>query len=194
MTFDRDKAFSGKCCIDCLMLLANGETDPDWSPEELADYLARVDHYTSGTEVTLGAFRSDHGCATNWTVTWHAPGSVRGSFRRGTLEVRADTYGEAMDEVRMAAWRPWGDVPAGAWPVNARWHELETEPDRGGECECEQLGFSWSQCDVCGSVLGGDREAVVFWSQPDKPGCQEYWPRCQDAHLAATAPAGAVAS
>jgi len=25
------------------------------------------------------------------------------------------------------------------------------------ECECDQLGFSWSNCDGCGSRLGGDR-------------------------------------
>jgi hypothetical protein len=170
MFSDRNYTYSGKCCTDCLMLLANGETPPELSEEETAGYLANVERECAGAEITLGMFREDHGCAANWTVIWHAPGSVRGSFRRGTIEVRADSYRDALDE---AEWSR--DVPAGAWPVMARSHDLETESDRGGECECEQLGFSWSSCDVCGSNLGGDREAVVFWFAPpagnaDQPG------------------------
>ena len=47
----------------------------------------------------------------------------------------------------------------------ARGHELATEPDRGGECECERQSFTWSPCDVCDSNLGGARDAVVFWPQ-----------------------------
>lgn len=31
------------------------------------------------------------------------------------------------------------------------------------ECECEDGGFSWSQCDGCGSWLGGDRHAFTLW-------------------------------
>jgi hypothetical protein len=33
----------------------------------------------------------------------------------------------------------------------------------GEECYCEQHDFSWSQCDTCGSTLGGSRDAVTFW-------------------------------
>lgn len=164
MTFNRDKTYSGWCCTDCLFWLANGdEPGRDYMTEaEVADWRARIAQHTAGTEVTLGAFREDHDCATNWTVTWHAPGSVRGSFRRGYLEVRADTYGEAMDE---AYWSV--DTPAGAQGVMAHWHELETQADRGGDCECEQVTFSHTSCDVCGSHLAGAREAVVFWLQDD---------------------------
>ena len=32
------------------------------------------------------------------------------------------------------------------------------------DCDCEQLEFSWSQCDVCGSGLGGSRDAVHFFT------------------------------
>jgi hypothetical protein len=28
---------------------------------------------------------------------------------------------------------------------------------------CERETFSWRRCDVCGSTLGGAREAVTFW-------------------------------
>ena len=29
--------------------------------------------------------------------------------------------------------------------------------------QCERQDFSWSSCDLCGSHLGGAREAVTFW-------------------------------
>lgn len=164
---DRDNTFSGWCCTDCLFLLANGEAPADWSEDEVAEWKARIAHYTEGCEITLGMFREDHGCATDWTVTWHAPHRVRGSFRRGYLEVRADSYADAMDAVRWAAGAAWSDVPAGAWAVIARSHDLQTESDRGGECECEQLTFSSSPCDVCRSGLAGSRDAVVLWFQPE---------------------------
>lgn len=39
-----------------------------------------------------------------------------------------------------------------------------TEADRSnGDCTCEQLGFSMSSCDGCGSPLGGDRFALTLW-------------------------------
>lgn len=31
------------------------------------------------------------------------------------------------------------------------------------DCYCETEEFSWSQCDVCGSRLGGSRHAVTFF-------------------------------
>ena len=34
--------------------------------------------------------------------------------------------------------------------------------------ECERLGFSWSDCEWCGSSFGGDRFAAVAW--PDNAG------------------------
>lgn len=30
-------------------------------------------------------------------------------------------------------------------------------------CDCERREFSWSSCDGCGSVLGGDRFALTLW-------------------------------
>lgn len=32
------------------------------------------------------------------------------------------------------------------------------------DCDCEQDEFSWSPCDVCGSGLGGSRDAVHFFT------------------------------
>lgn len=31
------------------------------------------------------------------------------------------------------------------------------------DCYCDDLGFSWSACDVCGTRLGGDRHAVHYF-------------------------------
>jgi hypothetical protein len=137
---------NGWCCTDCLMMLANGEGNPEWTEEEAADYDKRVAHYTDGCTVTLGLMREDHGCASNWTITDQAG---------ETYEYRAKDISEALSE---HAWQH--DL---AEVASATAHELETEGDRGGECECEQDSFSWSQCDVCGSNLGGSRDAVCFF-------------------------------
>jgi hypothetical protein len=168
---DPDRTYRGWCCTDCLFLLANGETPAEMSEAETAGYLEDVARMTDGAEVTLGMLREDHECATNWTVSWRAKSAVRGSLRHGTIEVRADTYADAMDTAswqipaspKLSAYCP---VPYGAWLTVARAHELEDESDRGGECECEQKTFSSSSCDVCGSHLGGARYAVVFWFGP----------------------------
>ena len=165
ITFNRDRTYSGWICTDCLMLLANGETDPNWTAAERDEYLARVAQHCEGCEVTLGMFREDHPCRVNFTVTY-AP--TRYSRKRLTVEVLADDTEDAVYQARCAY-----EVPAGAriftgWPHMPRRHDLATMNDLGGECECEQTTFSWSACDVCGSNLGGARDAVVFWPQPDE--------------------------
>lgn len=38
------------------------------------------------------------------------------------------------------------------------------EAHRDEECECEQLTFTWSACDGCGSTLGGSRDALTMWT------------------------------
>jgi hypothetical protein len=133
---------NGWCCTDCLMMLANGEGDPEWTEEEAADYDARVAHYTEGCNVTLGLMREDHECKFNWTLT-DAAGE--------TYEYYAKTITEALDE------HQWHNDTDGI--VSAVAHDLETVED----CECERQSFSWSQCDVCGSNLGGSRDAVCFF-------------------------------
>jgi hypothetical protein len=167
MTFNRNEAFGGECCTDCLFLLANGDTPAGLSEEETAEYLARVAQHCEGCEVTLGMFREDHPCRVNFTVTY-AP--TRYSRQRLTTEVLADDIEDAIWQAQYAH-----EVPAGAriltgWPHQPRRHDLMTRYDLGGECECEQTGFSGSACDVCGSNLGGARDAVVFWLQPEPAG------------------------
>lgn len=72
------------CCVDCLMLLANGETPPDLDEEETTAWLAEIERRAAGG---------------HWVI--------------------------ACDE------------------------------------NCEG-SFSWLQCDVCGSQLGGERHPVVW--------------------------------
>lgn len=44
--------------------------------------------------------------------------------------------------------------------------------DTDVECDCEVITFSSSQCDCCGSHLGGERHAVSVWKEvPDTCGC-----------------------
>jgi hypothetical protein len=50
-------------CVDCLMWLANGETDPDWTDQQRAAFLASVARGSAGYEVTLGMLAKYHECA-----------------------------------------------------------------------------------------------------------------------------------
>jgi hypothetical protein len=169
MSLNRDSASSGWACTDCLFLLANGEDRPDhMTPAEVRAWLADVERITKDCEVTLGLFREDHECATNYTVTYRNPRHLARApgVPYGHLDVRADDAEDAIWQAEMSR-----ELPAGAriFTYGVRGparHDLETESDRGGECECEQLTFTWSACDVCGSSLGGARDAVVFWLQP----------------------------
>jgi hypothetical protein len=94
---------SGWACLDCTMLLANGETPPELGQDETAEYLERVDRHTVGTDVALGQLLGEDDCECE---TW------------------------------------------------------DCDDHREG---CERQDFSWSSCDVCGSTLGGSRDAVKFW-------------------------------
>jgi hypothetical protein len=54
---------SGWACTDCLMLLANGETSPEWTQEETDAYVARVEERNPAGSITLGMVREEHECA-----------------------------------------------------------------------------------------------------------------------------------
>jgi hypothetical protein len=101
---------NGWCCVDCLMLLANGETPSELDETETAEFLARVDVRAAGT-VTLGRMFGEDGC----------------------------------------------EHTSEDWVFGDSWVQADHAS------ECEQIGFSWSACDVCGSTLGGSRDAVTFW-------------------------------
>jgi len=139
---------SGWACVDCLMELANGESPADLTESELAERTAAIDARNDGYHLTLGMLREDHACATNYTVT----------ARDGTTgDYRADSPADARDMFEQE------HGYAGHGFITTTTHDLQTESDRGGECDCEVNTFSWSPCDVCGSNLGGERHAVSFW-------------------------------
>jgi hypothetical protein len=54
----------GWACVDCLMWLANGETDPEMSEEETAAWLANLNERNKGYDITLGLLLEEHvdGC------------------------------------------------------------------------------------------------------------------------------------
>lgn len=55
------KYYEMSVCRDCLILIANGETDGNWSEEETAEYLARVESHQEGVQhVTLGSIECEH--------------------------------------------------------------------------------------------------------------------------------------
>lgn len=47
-------------CIDCALLVANGETDPNLTEEETADFLVRFEDANAGCQVTLGSIECEH--------------------------------------------------------------------------------------------------------------------------------------
>jgi len=68
---------------------------------------------------------------------------------------------------------PWSLVDDARYSVTAGllWeeHHEECPNHQAGEwvdeCDCEDLGFSWSSCDGCGSTLGGTRRAHALWRE-----------------------------
>jgi hypothetical protein len=50
----------------------------------------------------------------------------------------------------------------------------ETEPDEEARQCADEGSFSWSQCDACGSTLGGDRYPAHALS-PERLGRSEHW-------------------
>lgn len=60
-------ASDGWCCVDCLILLANGE-DPvgTMSEDEIAAWHADIDRITAGYNLTLGMLREQHSCTADF--------------------------------------------------------------------------------------------------------------------------------
>lgn len=140
---------NGWACTDCVMLLANGESPTEMSEAEASAWEEEISQRNAGYNIALGMLREDHDCATNYTVT---------TSDGKTHEFRADSEQDARDQF---GFHHVPECEPGIVSVTA--HDLETESDRGGECECEHSSFSWSPCDVCGSNLGGRRDAVSFF-------------------------------
>ncbi len=53
---------------------------------------------------------------------------------------------------------PWALLTDNEDPAMGGEHNERCTPeDREEGCDCDDLGFSWSPCEGCGSRLGGDR-------------------------------------
>jgi hypothetical protein len=158
-------------CRDCLFLLANGDgpnyeydypgkTDEEYATMR-AEYDANIERETDGYRITLGHGREQHACATNVTVTpiyrTHQDNGVDATYQRveDEKEYRADTVSDAIGQAEF----DFTDA-VGFHGVS---HELQTEGDAGGECECETLNFSEQDCANCGTRYAGEWHAATVW-------------------------------
>lgn len=83
---------------------------------------------------------------------------------------------ESWDEWETYAWEKTVEANLGQWRVGLGGEHGEGCPNVDQEtgawigesdCDCEQIEFSWSRCDVCRSGLGGSRDAVHFWTEEE---------------------------
>jgi hypothetical protein len=161
-----EKAF---VCTDCLMLIANGDM-PNYEyqyPEKTEaeceemtrDYRDRIERTMHGFNITLGWGREQHDCASNYTVTALLRSETDGDdYREGDeKEYRAEFASEALEK---AEFDFTGSDVIGFRAVS---HDLETEGDRGGECECETDNFATRTCDHCGDHFAGTWHAATIW-------------------------------
>jgi hypothetical protein len=152
---------SGWACVDCLVLLANGDNPPDWTEAEISAWHDEIDQRNVGYNVTLGLIREEHECARNFTVRAVCARSGNGRRwqpypQRISLEFRADSESDARDQFE---WEYLDNTKI----ISVTEHELRTAGDAGNECGCEIDSFSWSPCDYCGGNLGGERHAISFF-------------------------------
>jgi hypothetical protein len=159
-----EKAF---VCTDCLFLIANGDM-PNYEyqyPEKTEaeceemtrDYRDRIERTMHGFNITLGWGREQHDCASNVTVTplLNLDSQPTIDIDGKAREYHADTVSEAIEAAEF-------DFP-GVKGFKGIMHDLETEGDRGGECECETDNFATRDCDHCGDHFAGTWHAATIW-------------------------------
>lgn len=160
-------------CRDCLFLLANGDPPnydydyPGKTEAEIAEmyenYNDRVARETAGYSITLGHMREQHACATNATVTpifKDESGEPKESIETSNEYLIHSGYpSEAIESAE-------SDFPD-AIGFRVITHDLETQGDRGGECDCEELSFSFQDCANCGAYHGGLWHAATVWKITD---------------------------
>jgi hypothetical protein len=164
-------------CTDCLVLIANGDGPdfayqyPDKTEAEITDmevdYYARIETAMHGFNITCGWGREQHDCATNITVTplFESDDDARGrcvypeepiQWANGDEKgYRADTISDAIGQAEF-------DFPS-AIGFKGVMHDLETQGDIGGECDCETLSFSEQNCAHCDDRYVGTWHAATIW-------------------------------
>lgn len=79
----------------------------------------------------------------------------------GTSE---EERGEAYPENVLSLIPEDAEVTAGMmWEEHAEDCPNRIAGENVDECECEQITFTWSSCEGCGSALGGSRDALTVW-------------------------------
>lgn len=89
------------------------------------------------------------------------------------LFMLANGENESWTEQETQVWNETVENRLGSWNVDLGGEHVEGCPnvaDDGSwlgmsDCDCEQIEFSRNPCDVCGSWLGGSRDAVHFYTQ-----------------------------
>lgn len=57
---------NGWACVDCLILLANGENPTDKTQDEVAEWHAEIARRNDGYNITLGLAASEHACTADF--------------------------------------------------------------------------------------------------------------------------------
>ena len=162
-------------CVDCLMLLANGEVS-DGEGNDITDaHAAKIEAVWGDTEITLGRITPQQ-----FVVIENTPGYLP----EDDDPFVTDDYSAAVEYLNERA-AEYADDPDGNYRVEyglassgnyaavlvhddgkshdlGRWIAVENYDD---DDESEPW-FSWSQCDGCHSNLGGDREYATAWIAP----------------------------
>jgi len=153
-------------CTDCLLYHANG-TLPDetghMTSAEAEVFLNTIGLRLegSGFRLTLGWVREQHDCKSNYTV---APAYRRTNFISSRHEDRREFYSEGgFTGVASLAEMSFPNAVG----LNIVSHDLKTEADRGGECDCETETFARHQCVSCGTEYAGEWHAATVWKADD---------------------------
>lgn len=118
------------------MIIANGESSPEWDEQDEQEHFAAMDHYIGDLGVSPGGEHEP--CCDN--VEWVCAYS---------LCHQAITENNKYDECISSL---------GHEPVYLAW--------KGDvDCDCETQEFSTHSCDTCGSSFGGSRHAVIFFKR-----------------------------
>ena len=134
-------------CIDCMMAEANGEL-PDGFDEDGRSGderrpvpWARVAEDSSIAHVTAGMLADEHEDACPNYGYLPCPNVACGD---GDVGAEDGPYVEC------------GSCSGDGHGPRRAWDGTHDEP-------CEDIDFTWSSCDGCGSTLGGSRHAYTAW-------------------------------
>ena len=161
-------------CVDCLMLLANGEVSDGVGNDITAAHAAKMRALWCDAVITLGRITPQQ-----FVVVENTPGYLPDD----DYPFVTDDYSAAVEYLNERA-AEYADDPDGNYEVTygcasggnyaaVMVHDRDKMHDLGRwiaienyEADDEEPFFSWSECDGCGSNLGGDREYATAWIAP----------------------------